>query len=165
MTPRLAAGLATVVLVVGALATGCGDGRPAFCDDLAKGADLGALTKALDAQDLAAARHAASEFEDLADGAPDDVRSEMQDLASAVTDIVGLLTAERASGPTTGNPSTTTTAPGSPSTTAGASPSTTGDPADVEQRREALNRRLADLGATSSKVEDWASHTCGITLT
>jgi hypothetical protein len=173
MTGRLGATLVSLLVVGSVALPGCGgDGRPGFCDDLAKNADLGALTKALDGQDLAAARRAAAEFEDLADGAPAPIRDDLEDLAHAVSDIVGLLTAERASGPSTGGTATSTTAPGTapttgaPSSTDGTSATpSTDDPAAVEQRRESLNRRLADLSATSSRVEDWATHTCGISLT
>ena len=154
---RRAVATVVAVLVGAVLGSGCGDGRPPFCDDLARNADLGALTKALDARDLRAARRAADEFRDLADGAPADVRADMAALAAAVSDIVGLLSDERTAGPGTQG-STSTTAP----TGDGA---TDGDPADVGQRREELNRRLADLSGTSARVEDWASHTCGITLT
>jgi hypothetical protein len=131
--------LCGALAVVALLLSSCGDGQPEYCQDLAKGADMAALTKALDAQDLAAARTAASDFRELATSAPSDIRPDMEDLAGAVTDIVGLLSAERTAGP-------------------GA------DPAEVEQRREDLNQRLGGLSTTGSRVEDWASRNCGISL-
>lgn len=115
----------------------CGDGRPAYCDDLTRNAQLGTLTRALEARDLGRARRAATAFRGLADAAPADIRADMRALARAVADIVGLLEAEQSAGP---------------------------NPADVERRREELNRRLGQLSATGSRIENWASRTCGITL-
>jgi hypothetical protein len=163
MTRRAAvvAAALSVSVVAGTLLGACGDGRPGYCDDLARTADLGALTTALAAKDLPAARQAASDFRDLAEGAPAAVRSDMVALAAAVTDIVGLLSAERTAGPgSAASSSTTSTVGDAPSTSAPA----TADPADVEQRREELNQRLAALSITSSRVEDWASRNCGISL-
>jgi hypothetical protein len=153
-------GRPAVVVAAGAILSivlvGCGDGRPAFCDDLARSADLSALSRALEARNLPKAREAAAQFRELADGAPEPVRGDLTDLADSVVDIVGLLGAERTSGP-----AATTTAPGSPGTPSDTPP---GDPADVERLREDLNRRLAELSATSSRVENWASRECGINL-
>ncbi|HPU39101.1 MAG TPA: hypothetical protein PLS63_05975 [Microthrixaceae bacterium] len=123
----------------------CGDGRPAFCDDLAKSATMSALSKALQTQDLDRARTAAKEFSGLADAAPTDIRSQVQDLAGAVSDVVDLLAAERNAVP-------------------GAGDDGQGDAAAVEQQRDRLNSRMADLSATSAKVEQWASQQCGIDL-
>ena len=148
------AGLCCAFGLVAGLLSGCGDGRPGFCDDLARSADLSGLTAALEARNLPRARQAAADFQDLADGAPPDIRDDIRSLAGSVADIVGLLGAERTSGPGV----TTTTAGDGPA----APPSA--DAADVERRREDLNRRLGELSGTSSRVEDWASRTCGITL-
>jgi hypothetical protein len=152
---RLVAALAAGAVLV-AVPAACGDGRPDFCDDLARNANLSALTRALEDRNLPKAREAAAQFRDLADGAPGAVRGDLVDLADSVVDIVGLLGAERTAGP-----GATTTAPGATSAPSG---TPAGDPADVERLREDLNRRLAELSATSSRVEDWASRECGINL-
>lgn len=123
----------------------CGDGRPGFCDDLAKSATMSSLSKALQTQNLDRARTAAKEFSGLADAAPSDIRPDMQDLAGAVTDVVDLLAAERNAVP-------------------GAGSDGQGDATAVEQQRLRLNNRLADLSATSAKVQRWASEQCGIDL-
>jgi len=158
--PHRRPGRPAVMVAAGAILStvfvGCGDGRPAFCDDLARNADLSALSRALEARNLPKAREAAAQFQELADGAPQAVRGDLVDLADSVVDIVGLLGAERTAGP-----GATTTAPGASSTPSGTPP---GDPADVERLREDLNRRLAELSATSSRVEDWALRECGISL-
>ena len=83
---RNLAGAVLALAAVAAASTGCGDGRPAFCDDLARAADMDALSAALRAQDLDRARTAAREFSDLADGAPEDLRPDMLDLARAVSE-------------------------------------------------------------------------------
>lgn len=104
-----------------------------------------ALSKALKTQDLDRARKAAKGFAELADAAPTDIRSDVQDLASAVNDVVELLAAQRNALP-------------------GAGEDGKGDAAAVEQQRDRLNKRLADLSTTSAKVEQWASKECGIDL-
>lgn len=140
----LACGVLALLGVVGPL-TACGDGRPAFCDDLARAADMDALSAALRAQDLDKARRAAREFSDLADGAPSEVRPDLQDLARAVSGIVDLLGAERNAMP-------------------GAGREGQGDAAVVERQRDDLNERLDELATTSSRVERWATRECGISL-
>ena len=136
---------AVVAATMATFVAACGDGRPPFCDDLAKSATMSTLSKALQTQNLDRARAAAKEFSDLAGSAPNDIHSDMQDLAGAVSDIVDLLTAERNAVP-------------------GAGDNGQGDAAAVEQQRDRLNNRLADLAATSAKVEQWASRQCGIDL-
>ncbi|UDY35659.1 hypothetical protein [Dermatobacter hominis] len=137
---------AALALAVGAVTTGaCGDGRPGFCDDLSKQADMSALSSALESQDLDRARTAAEQFSELAGSAPDDIRSDMQDLADAVEQIVELLAADRNAVP-------------------GAGDEGQGDAAVVEQDRDELNRRLEEMATTSSRVERWASRECGVTL-
>jgi hypothetical protein len=133
-------------LALAALATtACGDGRPAFCDELSKAADMSELSAALESQDLGKARTAAESFSELAAAAPDDIRTEMEDLADAVERIVGLLAADRNAVP-------------------GAGEQGQGDAAVVEQDRDELNRRLEELATTSSQVERWAARECGVTL-
>lgn len=139
----VAAPLLTVAVLLG---SSCGGGQPAYCDDLRRSADMTALNAALRSQDLGKARTAADEFRDLADGAPDDVRSDMRDLAAAVGDIVDLIGQERSA------------TAGAHGTEAG------GSAAGVDQRRGELNTRLGELAAVSSRVERWAQRNCGLSL-
>ncbi len=106
---------------------------------------MDALTSALESQDLGKARTAAQQFAELADGAPDDIRPQMRDLAEAVEEIVELLAADRSAVP-------------------GAGEQGQGDAAVVQQDRDQLNQRLEELSTTSSQVERWASRECGVTL-
>ena len=46
---RTALAILAAGVVLGSVAPACGDGRPAFCDDLARDGDLGGLTGALSA--------------------------------------------------------------------------------------------------------------------
>ncbi len=137
-----AVGAVPVLMAAGAA---CNDGRPDFCDDLARSADMKGLNDAFQAQDLGRARAAADRFSELAAAAPSDIRDDFEDLANAVEDIVELLAAER-------------------SATPGAGDDGQGDAAAVEQQRDQLNRRLDELSATSSSVERWASRECGLSL-
>lgn len=166
-TVLTALAILTAGAVLGSAAAACGDGRPAFCDDLARDGDLGGLTKALSAGELAGAQDEAARLTDLADAAPADIRDQFGALAEAVADIVDLLEVEAAGGPPgtvppdadapAGGDQTTTTA----TTVAGGAG---GDPAEVERRREELNERLGELSGTSSDVENWARRNCGIEL-
>ncbi len=143
-SPGRAVAAAAALAAVVALGS-CSDGRPAFCDDLSRSADMSSLSEALASQDLDKARTAAEEFSELADKAPSAIQPDMQDLASAVSGIVDLLTAERNAVP-------------------GAGTDGQGDAAAVEQQRDQLNRQLEELSATSSRVERWASRECGLDL-
>ena len=153
----LAAILVALALVAGLAA--CSDGRPDFCDEFAKVADLKALRAALDGSDLPRARREASALEELASSAPDDIRADLEELADAVSDIVTLVSDDRGT-------ATTTTAPAStaPTTIAPPETTTTVAPAELERRREELNARLADLSQQSATVGAWASRTCGLEL-
>lgn len=131
-----AAVVAFAVLVAGAA---CGDGRPAFCDDLARNAGMTQLRRALDAGDLRAAQAATDRFVQLADAAPPDVRPDLRAVARGVDDVVALLRADRADAGTT-------------------------DAELAARRREDLDRELADLARRSARVEAWASRTCGLDL-
>jgi len=134
-----------------AVVASCGDGRPAFCDDLARSANMSALTSALDARDLTKARAAATDFRELADRAPDDVRSDLRDLAAAISDIVDLIAAQR--GATLGAEGGRTPQDDGTQTVSG-----------VDQDRAKLNTRLGELSTVSSRVERWAARNCGLTL-
>ena len=125
-----------VVIVLAAVAVGCGDGTPKFCDSLARQADMGRLSSALDAGDLPKARREAARFSKLAEEAPDEVRPDLKALASGVSDVVRILEADKAGG----------------------------DPAALERQREELNNRLSELGRRSTSVQTWASRECGIDL-
>ena len=142
-------GAIVTAVIVGLLclgSIGCGDGRPAFCDDFAKAADLKGLRSALDTGDLTKAEKEAARLERVARDAPADVRSDLQSLAKGVSDIVDLIAADRSAAP------------------AGSTTVTTSEPADVERQREALDQRLGDLSTQSARVATWASRNCGLDL-
>ncbi|MFZ4519429.1 MAG: hypothetical protein ACOYOP_13645, partial [Microthrixaceae bacterium] len=65
-------------------------------------------------------------------------------------------------GPTDPAAGTGSTAP--PPTTAAPSGAGAAEPAEVERRREQLNRRLGELGDDGSAVTAWAADTCGVNL-
>ena len=132
---RRAAALVVGLALVTAAAA-CGDGTPKFCDSLARQSDVARLSAALDAGDLPKARREAARFSKLAEEAPDEVRPDLKALASGVSDVVGILEADKAGG----------------------------DPAALERQREELNNRLAELGRRSTSVQTWASRECGIDL-
>ena len=159
-TPRRVLAAILVVLAFAAGLAACGDGRPDFCDEFAKVADLKALRTALDGSDLPRARREASALEELAASAPDDIRADLEKLADAVSDIVKLVSDDRGTATTTTAP--TSTAPTTP--TRPPATTTTVAPAELERRREELNSRLADLSQQSATVGAWASRTCGLEL-
>ena len=105
---RTALAILAAGVVLGSVAAACGDGRPAFCDDLARDGDLGGLTGALSAGRLAGAKEEAGRLTDLAEAAPADIREQFGALADAVADIVDLLEAEAAGGPPGTTPPTRT---------------------------------------------------------
>lgn len=145
---RAATAAALLTLLLASPMTSCSDGRPAFCDDLARAADMSALTKALDARDLDKARVAARDFRDLADAAPGSIRAELRDLAGAVSDIVELIAEER-------NASLGA---------AGATNPGKGTEPGADQSRTELDARLGELSAVSSRVGRWAERNCGLRL-
>lgn len=158
------------LLSAGASTIGCGDGRPDFCDQLQEVSSLRSLRTAIEQGDLSTARSEARRLREVADDAPPEVRSRFRALAGAVTDVVELLSAEQA--PVTRGPGSGVegTPPGdrAPTTdggpTAGPAPEAGSEPAEVERRREQLNRRLGELGDDGSAVTAWAAETCGIDL-
>lgn len=151
MVHRRAIATVAALGLVGVLGpVSCGDGRPAFCDDLAHSAGMSELNAALKSHDLDKARLAASRFHDLADGAPEDIRSDLGDLATAVSDIVELIGRDRSAVPGAGEGDRKDGRSGEPT---------------VEQDRSDLNARLGRLSTTSSRVERWAQRNCGLSLT
>jgi hypothetical protein len=146
-----AAVLLGVSLVAGPAA--CGDGRPAFCDDLSEQAALDGLTSALEGGDLGAAAEEAAALRDLASAAPREIRPQFEALASGVVDLVALLEAERA--------------PGDGGDADGPTPDdgNVTDPAEVERLRKELNDRLGELTDDSSEVSAWTEENCGFSLT
>lgn len=175
-TSRLVAVVGALCLLSATAPTlGCGDGRPAFCDQLQEVSSLRSLRTAIEQGDLSDARAEARRLREVADDAPPEVRSRFRALAGAVNDLVELLAAERTpvargpgSGTGTGTPSTTVTAGGDVATSgpnSGVDAGTSSaEPAEVERRREQLNRRLGELGDDSSAVTAWAAETCGVDL-
>lgn len=129
--------LAVAVALV--LPAGCGDGRPGFCDDLAEAADLRALRRALEAQDLRRATRAAERFAELAAEAPREVRADLEAVAGGVADVVALLRADRAD-------------PGTEAAERAA------------QRRDELDEQLGELARRSSAAESWALRECNLRL-
>ncbi len=125
------------VLVVATCSTACTDGTPAFCGPLREQADLAELAEALDAGDLEVASAEARRLSDLAADAPPEIRTDLQELADAVVDLVELLADERAGG---------------------------GDAEDIERRRSRLNDELAALDQRSERVSEWAATECGLRL-
>lgn len=128
------------------LPLGCSDGTPAFCGPLSEAADLDAVSEALDAGDLDAAQAEAAALQDLAAGAPDEIRSDLIALADSVADIVDLVVAD-------------TPEPGEADDRPGRQAS------EVERRRDDVNSRFADLDRRSTVVTTWAARECGLDLT
>ena len=93
------------------------------------------------------ARAEARRLSDLAATAPSELRSDLEELAAAVGEIVDLLAAEAE---------------------AAAAPEdddeATRPPADVIRQREELNRRAGELDQRSRRVSDWARRECGLEL-
>lgn len=185
---RRAAAVGALCLLSTVPALGCGDGRPEFCDRLQDVSSLRSLRTAIDRGDLTTARDEARRLREVADDAPPEVRTEFRSLAAAVADVVELLAVERspvargpgsgagttsttapdgtAGGPAGADPGTGSSAPTTPGTPTTAAPGGAGaaEPAEVERRREQLNRRLGELGDDGSAVTAWAADTCGVDL-
>lgn len=128
---------ALAVLVVTTAVAACTDGTPAFCGPLREQADLAELADALDSGDLEVASAEARRLADLAGDAPPEIRSDLEELADAVVELVELLADERVG---------------------------TGDADDIERRRARLNEELAELDQRSERVSEWASTECGLRL-
>lgn len=137
---------AVVVLLValGAGVTACSNRTEEYCDQLSKVKDLGELTKALDHKDFDSASTQARRLGTLAAQAPDQIRSDMQELSQGVLDIVDLLRKDQAQA----------------SVSERAAEST----AEVDQLRNELNERFDDLDRRSARVTRWASEKCGVNL-
>ena len=143
MSPRRA--VASLVLAAATLVpVACGDGTPAFCTPLAEQADLDDLATALEDGDLTAADAEARRLRDLADEAPEEIRSDFRALADAVVDVVDLLAQDRAA------------------TEAGGGDAV--NPSEVERRREDLNDRFGELDARSERITTWARRECGLEM-
>ncbi|MCB1255906.1 MAG: hypothetical protein KDB26_02295 [Microthrixaceae bacterium] len=126
------------------LLAGCSNATEEFCDDLIKAKDLTSLTDAIQDKDFKAAAAQAKELRQLADNAPDAVRSDMQELARSVQEIVELLTKDEAQASVSENPADSTS--------------------EVEQLRNQLNSRFDDLDRRSARVSRWTSEKCGVNL-
>lgn len=145
MTSRRA--LAGISLALALLAVpGCGDGTPAFCAPLADQADLGELGTALEQGDLDVAAAEARRLRDLADEAPEEIRSDFRELGDAVVDIVDLIAEDRRV------------------TEATSSDPDAVNPSEVERRREDLNDRFGELDTRSERITTWARRECGLEL-
>lgn len=123
---------------------GCTSPTDAFCARLEADAHLKSLTSSIQKGDLEAAGAAADEFTDLADGAPEEIRADMREIATGVVGIVELLEQERRE--------------------TSVSDDTFSAETETEQLRNRLNERFDDLDRRSLRVETWASTNCGLDL-
>ena len=121
----------------------CGDGTPGFCTPLAEHADLDDLATALERGDLTVADAEARRLRDLADEAPEEIRSDFRALADAVVDVVDLLAEDQLATEATDDAV---------------------NPSEVERRREDLNDRFGELDTRSERIRTWARRECGIEL-
>ena len=145
MSPRrVAVGLLAAAATLVPLA--CGDGTPSFCTPLADHADLDDLASALEKGDLTVADAEARRLRDLADEAPEEIRSDFRALADAVVDVVALLAQDRNASDAAGDPDAV-------------------NPSEVERQREDLNDRFGELDTRSERITTWARRECGIELT
>ncbi len=145
MSPRrTAAGLMLAAATLVPVA--CGDGTPGFCTPLAEHADLDDLATALEDGDLTAADAEARRLRDLADEAPEEIRSDFRALADAVVDVVDLLAQDQATADAEGGADAI-------------------NPSEVERRREDLNERFGELDARSERITTWARRECGLEMT
>lgn len=129
----------TLAVAVALLVGGCGDGRPGFCDELERHADLSRLESALRSGNLGRAERAAEDFQELAEDAPSDIRPDLRAVARGVRDLVTLLRSDSAAAGTE-------------------------DAERAAGRRDALERELGTLSRNSSAVEAWARRECGMDL-
>ncbi len=142
MSPRrVAAGI--VLAATTLVPVACGDGTPAFCTPLGEQSDLDALATALEQGDLTAADAEARRLRDLAEQAPEAIRSDFRELADAVVDVVDLLAQDKAAAEAGGDAV---------------------NPSEVERRREDLNDRFGELDARSERITTWARRECGLEL-
>ena len=121
----------------GVVAVGCGDGAPAFCEDLREQSDLGELAEALERGDLDDARAEAEQLDDLARSAPEDIEADLTALTSAVVELVGLLRTD---------------------------PVDPDEASELDRRRAELDDELAELDRASQAVSEWALSECGFRL-
>lgn len=113
----------------------CGDDQAPWCAQLESVADLPALAEAISNGDTDAATAEVDRFTAVASDAPREIRSEMESVADALSEAVGVaMTGEGA------------------------------DPDELELRREAVNQQLGRVTSDVAAVSDWAEQACGIRL-
>ena len=140
---RVAVGLMAAAATLVPVA--CSDGTPDFCTPLAEQAGLDDLATALEKGDLTAADAEARRLRDLADEAPEEIRSDFRALADAVVDVVDLLAEDQLAADAGGGADSV-------------------NPSEVERRREDLNDRFGELDARSERITTWARRECGLEL-
>lgn len=123
--------LTGAVLVLG----GCGNDQLPWCSELESVADLDALAAAIAAGDGEGANAGLEHFSDVASSAPVEIRSDMQAVADALSQAVGVAMAGDGT-----------------------------DPDRLELRREAVNTQLGTVTTNVAAVSTWAEQECGIRL-
>lgn len=130
---RRAAVAATVVAV--AVSAGCGDDQPEWCDELESVGNLEALAAAIAAADGPTATDELEGFEQVAEGAPSEIRADMEAIADVLSDVVAVAMAGE-----------------------------NADADQLELQRESANQRLAEIPGHVATVSGWAEEECGIRL-
>jgi hypothetical protein len=131
---RLGALLAAAALAMAATSA-CSDSQAKWCTELADQQDLAALVAAVDSGDVAASEAAMADLEELADGAPEPIRDEMDQVVTVLTEVVDLRldSGELA-------------------------------PDELENLRTRVNQRLDQVSESAAAVSGWAETECGLTL-
>lgn len=124
-----------MLLGVAVVLAGCGNDQLPWCSELESVSDLEQLATAISDGDATTANEEVDRFSAVASSAPAGVRTDMQAVADALSEVVGVaMTGEEA------------------------------DPDDLELRREAVNDQLGRVTANVDAVSAWAEQECGIRL-
>lgn len=124
-------GLSGAVLAL----SGCGSDQLPWCSELESVTSLDELATAISAGDAEAADAGLERFSEVASSAPVDVRADMEAVADALSEAVGVAMTDEAA-----------------------------DPDDLELRRESVNEQLGRVTANVAAVSSWAERECGIRL-
>ncbi|CAB4530354.1 unannotated protein [freshwater metagenome] len=135
---RIPFGALLALVALSGLLAACGDGRPAFCTPLSQAADLGGISAALRAGDIAEAGDEAIQLRELASEAPPEIRADFEEVADSIIEIIDLVASEGEDGQS--------------------------DPSRFERRREELNTRLGQIDNRSQRISVWATEQCGLEL-
>ncbi|MFV0316578.1 MAG: hypothetical protein ACK5O2_06405 [Microthrixaceae bacterium] len=115
--------------------TACGEDQIPWCSDLEKWSGLDALAAAITAGDSAAASDELEGFDEMARSAPQEIRSDMETVSSALAASVGVALDDGAT-----------------------------DPDKLELRRDELNVQLGRITTQLQAVSTFAETECGIRL-